>query len=620
MAIKYLTSPLNEEAITGLRTGDRVFISGKIFTARDAAHKRFMELLNHGVPLPFDVAGQIIYYVGLSPSKPGRIIGSGGPTTSYRMDPYTVPLLEIGLKGMIGKGPRSPEIKQALIKHKAIYFAAIGGVAALSAKVVRESKIIAFDDLGPEAVRELMVENFPIIVINDIYGGDYYEESVKEYSKKKILASSELSLTQEAKDPELNEKQGSEKTNLAQEALTLHRTMRGKMEIVSKLKVNNAYEYSLAYTPGVAEPCREIQRDPSKVFELTARGNVVAIVTDGTAVLGMGDIGPQAAMPVMEGKAVLFKVFAGVEAFPLCLQTKDVDKIVETVTALEPTFGGINLEHIAAPRCFEVERRLKATLSIPVFHDDQHGTAIVALAGLINALKVTGKQLTGVRVVTNGAGLAGIAIVKLLLNVGFQNVIMCDRQGAIYEGRPEGMNSAKEEIARLTNRDTVKGGLVEALAGADVFIGISAANTVTPAMVRVMAKDPVIMAMANPEPEIMPDLARKAGARVICTSRSDFPNQINNVLVFPGIFRGTLDVRASDINETMKIAAAHAIAGIISEQELNENYVIPQAFDLRVAPAVAAAVARAAMESGVACLQVNPAEVAENTRRRTALK
>ncbi len=406
--------------------------------------------------------------------------------------------------------------------------------------------------------------------------------------------------------------------DLRLEALELHRQHRGKIEINGKVPVNNAYDLSLAYTPGVAEPCKEIQQNPDASYEYTARGNLVAIVTDGTAVLGLGDIGPLAALPVMEGKAVLFKAFAGVDAFPVCLGTTDVDQIVAIVTALEPTFGGINLEDIAAPHCFEVERRLKATLSIPVFHDDQHGTAIVALAGLINALKLTEKPMASVKVVTNGAGAAGIAIIKLLLSVGFQNVIMCDRHGAIYEGRPEGMNSAKDEIARLTNRDLVKGGLVEALTGADIFIGISAANTVTPAMVRSMAKDAIIMAMANPVPEIMPDLAREAGARVICTGRSDFPNQVNNVLAFPGIFRGALDVRASDINEPMKVAAAHAIAGIIAEQELRKDYVIPQAFDPRVAPAVAAAVAQAAMNSGVARLQVDPVEVAANIKRRMA--
>ncbi|MBO8167572.1 MAG: NAD-dependent malic enzyme [Thermoanaerobacteraceae bacterium] len=399
------------------------------------------------------------------------------------------------------------------------------------------------------------------------------------------------------------------------EALKLHKEKQGKIEVNSKVPVNNSKDLSLAYTPGVAEPCKEIEKDVEKIYEYTNKGNLVAVVTDGTAVLGLGDIGAEAAMPVMEGKAVLFKAFAGVDAFPICLSTKDVDKIVETVKLLEPTFGGVNLEDIAAPNCFEIEQRLKKETNIPIFHDDQHGTAIVAMAGLVNALKIVGKRLEEIRVVTNGAGAAGIAIIKLLLSMGVRDVIMCDRRGIIYEGRPEGMNPAKEEIAKVTNREKRSGTLADALQDADVFIGVSGPNLVTKDMVRSMAKEPIIMAMANPVPEIMPDEAKEAGAKVVCTGRSDFPNQVNNVLAFPGIFRGALDTRATDINEEMKVAAAYAIAELISEDELSEDYVIPKAFDPRVAPAVAKAVAKAAIDSGVARIKVDPEQVAEHTRK-----
>jgi len=340
----------------------------------------------------------------------------------------------------------------------------------------------------------------------------------------------------------------------------------------------------------------------------------VAVVSDGTAVLGLGDIGPFAAMPVMEGKSILFKSFAGVDAFPICLNTKDVDKIVETVKLLEPTFGGVNLEDISAPNCFEIEERLKAELSIPVFHDDQHGTAIVTMAGLVNALKIVKKDLKEIKVVTSGAGAAGIAIINLLMSMGVQNVIMCDSKGAIYEGRTTGMNKYKDVIAKNTNREMVKGDLAEALQGADVFIGVSVANAVTPEMVKAMAKDAIIFAMANPIPEIMPDLAKEAGAAVVGTGRSDLPNQINNVSAFPGIFRGALDVKATGINEEMKVAAAYAIANLITDEELTAEYVIPKAFDPRVAPAVAAAVAKAAMDSGVARINVDPETVAQKVR------
>jgi malate dehydrogenase (oxaloacetate-decarboxylating) len=402
---------------------------------------------------------------------------------------------------------------------------------------------------------------------------------------------------------------------LREDALKLHGENRGKIEVINKVPLGEARDLSLAYTPGVAEPCKEICSDPTKVYEYTSKGNMVAVVTDGTAVLGLGNIGPRAALPVMEGKAVLFKAFAGVDAFPICLDTTNVDKIVEIVSLLEPGFGAINLEDIAAPACFEIEQRLKERISIPVFHDDQHGTAIVTLAALLNALKLVGKDLQEAVVVVNGAGAAGIAISKMYLRAGVKDLILCDRRGIIYQGRPEGMNPAKEELAQVTNRGQKRGSLADALAGADVLVGVSGPDLVTPDMVRAMKRDPVVFAMANPVPEIHPDQARKAGARVVGTGRSDFPNQINNVLAFPGVLRGALDVRATDINEEMKLAAATALAGLISREELAPDYIIPQAFDPRVAPAVAAAVAKAAQDSGVAGVMVDPQDIAAGTER-----
>ncbi len=400
-----------------------------------------------------------------------------------------------------------------------------------------------------------------------------------------------------------------------EESLELHRQNVGKLAVQSKVPVKNAHDLSLAYTPGVAEACKLIAEDKDLAYTYTNKGNFVAVVTDGTAVLGLGDIGPEAAMPVMEGKAILFKTFAGVDAFPICLDTKDVDKIVETVKLLQPTFGGINLEDISAPNCFEIEDRLKKEMNIPIFHDDQHGTAIVVMSGLVNALKIVSKKMNEIRVVTNGAGAAGVAIIKLLMSMGVKDVIMCDRTGAIYEGRSDGMNKSKEEIASLTNRRLLKGTLADALVNADVFIGVSSGNTVTTEMVKLMAEGAIIFAMANPTPEIMPELAKEAGAAVVGTGRSDMPNQVNNVLAFPGIFRGALDVKATTINEEMKIAAAYAIANLISAEELTPDYVIPAAFDPRVAPAVAAAVAKAAIDSKVARLIVNPEEIAEKVRK-----
>ena len=404
------------------------------------------------------------------------------------------------------------------------------------------------------------------------------------------------------------------KLTLREEALHMHRVHKGKLESKSKVKVLNAKDLSLAYSPGVAEPCKEIYDKPESVYEYTMKGNMVAVVSDGTAVLGLGNIGPQAALPVMEGKAVLFKSFAGVDAFPICLNTTDVEKIIETVKLLEPNFGGVNLEDIAAPNCFVIEERLKKETNIPIFHDDQHGTAIVTAAGLLNALKLVNKKISEIKVIANGAGAAGIAIIKLLHSFGVRDIIMCDTKGAIYEGRPEGMNAVKLEVAKFTNRDNQSGSLQDVIAGADVFIGVSAENALSSDMVKTMNRDPIIFAMANPNPEIQPDIAKAAGAAVVGTGRSDFPNQVNNVLAFPGIFRGALDVRATHINEKMKIAAVYAISELINDADLHEDYVIPAPFDPRVAPAVAAAVAKAAMETGVARLTVDPEEIKEKTR------
>ena len=385
-------------------------------------------------------------------------------------------------------------------------------------------------------------------------------------------------------------------------ALKQHEEWNGKIEVISRAKVSTPEELSVAYTPGVAEPCLEISKDVDLSYKYTRRGNMVAVVTDGTAVLGLGDIGPEAGMPVMEGKCVLFKEFGGVDAFPLCVRSKSVDEIVRTVELLAGSFGGVNLEDISAPRCFEIERQLKEKCDIPIFHDDQHGTAVVTAAALLNALKLTGKKLDEIKVVTSGAGAAGIAIIKLLISLGLKNVIMCDRTGAIYEGR-EGLNPEKVEMAKISNRNMEKGSLADVIKGADAFIGVSAPGTVTEEMVKSMAKDPILFPMANPVPEIMPELAKAAGAAVVGTGRSDFPNQINNVLAFPGIFRGALDVRAADINDEMKVAAAYAIAGLISEEELSAEYIIPNPFDKRVAESVAKAVADAAVKTGVARIQ-----------------
>ena len=387
--------------------------------------------------------------------------------------------------------------------------------------------------------------------------------------------------------------------DIREESLKLHYDLNGKIEVISRVPINSSEDLALAYTPGVAEPCLEVQKDIDKSYELTRRSNLVAVITDGTAVLGLGDIGPEAGMPVMEGKCALFKAFGDVDAFPLCVKSKDVDEIVNTVYLISGSFGGINLEDISAPRCFEIERKLKEKCDIPIFHDDQHGTAIIVAAGLLNALKITGKKIDEIKVVMNGAGAAGIAIAKHLMNMGVKHITMCDSKGIICKG-DEKLNAVKREMAEITNLEHKTGTLADAMAGADVFLGISAAGCVSEDMVRSMNRDAILFAMANPTPEIMPDLAKKAGAAVVGTGRSDFPNQINNVLAFPGIFRGALDCRASDINEEMKIAASYALASIIDESELNADYILPHAFDPRVGKAVAEAVKKAAIESGVA--------------------
>ncbi len=389
--------------------------------------------------------------------------------------------------------------------------------------------------------------------------------------------------------------------NYAEESLKKHYEWKGKVEMIVRAPLETKEDLSLAYTPGVAQPCLEIQKNVDLSYDLTRRSNLVAVVTDGTAVLGLGDIGPEAGMPVMEGKCALFKAFGDVDAIPLCIRSKEVDDIVNTVRLLAGSFGGVNLEDISAPRCFEIERKLKECCDIPIFHDDQHGTAVVCLAAMLNALKVVNKKIDEIRVVTSGAGAAGIAIIKLLISMGLKDVVMCDRKGAIYKGR-DGLNAEKEIIAEMTNQQMRKGSLEDVIKGADVFIGVSAPGCVTPAMVKSMAKDPILFPMANPTPEIMPDEAKAAGAAVVGTGRSDFPNQINNVLAFPGIFRGALDVRAKDINDEMKIAAAKAIAGFVTDDKLSADYIIPSALDKTVAQAVAKAVAKAARETGVARL------------------
>ena len=569
--MKKLIMPLTTEDILDLKAGEMVELRGVIYTGRDAAHKRFINAIENGEELPFNPEGQGIYYVGPTPSKPGEVIGSAGPTTSYRMDDLTVPLLERGLKVMIGKGKRSEKVVEGMKKYKAVYLAAIGGAGAYISDSIKECEVIAYDDLGAEAVRKLRVENLKLTVAIDSEGNNIYEEGRKKFMKKDFSALS----------------------------LELHEKNRGKVQMSSKISVKNSDDLSTAYTPGVAAPCVKIHENPDDVYKYTLKGNMVAIVSDGSAVLGLGDIGASAGIPVMEGKAILFKEFAGVEAFPICLDTNDVDDIVRTVKNIAPVFGGINLEDISAPRCFEIERRLKEELDIPVFHDDQHGTAIVVSAAIINATKlIEGKNIEDLEVVINGAGSAGIAIAKMLLNMNVKNVILCDRFGAITEDY-EGINEAQVEMARVTNKNKEKGLLKDVIKGKDVFVGVSRPGMLTKEMVKTMGDKPVIMAMANPTPEIMPDEAKEGGAFIVGTGRSDFPNQINNVLAFPGIFRGALDVRATDINEEMKVAAAYAIANSVSDSELSTENILPMAFDKNVAKNVAEAVKNAAIESGV---------------------
>ena len=403
-------------------------------------------------------------------------------------------------------------------------------------------------------------------------------------------------------------------SNVDLDALALHKEKHGKLEVSSKVPLGSAKDLTLAYTPGVAAPCLEIEKDNDKIYDYTSKGNMVAVVTNGTAVLGLGNIGAGAGLPVMEGKSILFKGFAGVDAIPICLDSQNVDDIVKTIRMMAPSFGGINLEDIKAPECFDIENALKDTVDIPVFHDDQHGTAIVVASALINALKLVGKEFGTVKIVVNGAGAAGMAITRLLQRMGAKDIILCDSRGAIYDGRPQGMNPYKDDIAAITNGEHEQGQLGDVIRGADVFVGVSKAGLLTEDMVRSMNHDAIILAMANPTPEIMPDLAKRAGARVVCTGRSDFPNQVNNLLAFPGIFRGALDVRATDINEDMKVAAAYAIASLVTEEDLSEDHVITDPFDTRVAPKVASAVAKAAIETGVAQRKdITPKQVSQHT-------
>jgi len=480
------------------------------------------------------------------------------------------------------------------------------------------AELVAEEDLGPDHIVPKVLDfRVPPAIAEAVAGvavktgeARIRVEPFQETAKlQEFLYEGHFSVSSrpEHKDGELS---------LAKEAVELHKRFQGVLEVRSKLHTIDPYLFNaFCLPPGSAEPSRQIREDVTRVYDYTAKGNLVAVVSDGSAVLGFGNIGARAALPVMEGKSILFNTFAGVEAFPICLSTQDTDEIVEIVQNIAPSFGGLNLEDISAPRCFEIEQRLREKLDIPVFHDDQHGTAVVVLAGLINALKISGKALADISVVINGAGAAGIAVAKMLLSAGVGNVIICDSSGAIYKGRKSNMNWAKEEMSRFTNRDRLKGTLGEVIKGADVFIGVSAANVVSPQMVQSMAEDPVIFAMANPVPEIMPDIAKEAGAKVVATGRSDFANQINNCLAFPGIFRGALDVRASEINEPMKIAAAYAMSALVADKEIREDYIIPSAMDLRVSMKVAAAVARAAIDSGVARVEVKPEDIEERTRR-----
>jgi malate dehydrogenase (oxaloacetate-decarboxylating) len=406
--------------------------------------------------------------------------------------------------------------------------------------------------------------------------------------------------------------------NIYEESLEMHRQKVGKIDITTRVEVKNEHDLSLAYTPGVAEPCRQIAKNPLLLDVYTSRGNMIAVVTDGSAVLGLGNIGARAGLPVMEGKCVLFKVFGGVNAFPICLDTQEPDEIVHTVKLLEPSFAGINLEDISAPNCFEIERRLKKETNMVIFHDDQHGTAIVVLAGLINACKLAGKKLENQKVIINGLGAAGNSITLMLLKVGIRDIITVDSRGAVYKGRKEGMNWSKDEIALVTNSDGLRGELGDVIVGRDVFIGVSSAGALTSAMIRKMAKDPIIFAMANPEPEVLPDVATEAGAFIVATGRSDYPNQVNNVLAFPGVFRGALDITATAINDEMKIAAAHAIASLVKDDELLKSYIIPKPFDPRVGPAVASAVARAAIETEVARAEISPEEIAKRAKEMSS--
>ena len=584
--MKRITLPIDNKTVESLECGEMISLSGIIYTARDAAHQRLINCINNNEELPFDLQGQAIYYVGPTPNKEGEVIGSAGPTTSYRMDDLTEPLLDRGIKLMIGKGKRNQVVIDSMKKNTCAYLAAIGGAGAYISNSIKKSEVIAYNELGAEAIRRLEVENLQVIVAIDCRGNNIYEIGSLACANSNYVTEMKRGLSNMTKD-------------YSKLALEMHEQNNGKITVQSKVKVENKDDLSIAYTPGVAAPCVEISKDEDLVYKYTSKGNMVAVVSDGTAVLGLGDIGASASIPVMEGKAILFKDFADVDAFPICLKTKEVDEIVNTVKLLEPVFGGINLEDISAPRCFEIENKLKEELNIPVFHDDQHGTAIVVAAAIINSLKLIDKKIEELEVVLNGPGAAGIAITKILLSMGVKNVVLCGLNGALEESM-EDLNWAQKEMLEVTNIHNEKGLLADVIKNKDVFIGVSGPNCVTKEMVASMADKAIILAMANPTPEIMPDLAKEAGAYIVGTGRSDFPNQVNNVLAFPGIFRGALDVRAKEINEEMKIAAAHAIANSIKEEDLNTENILPKAFDRSVAINVAEAVKEAARRTNVA--------------------
>ncbi|MGP1587256.1 MAG: FumA C-terminus/TtdB family hydratase beta subunit [Treponemataceae bacterium] len=577
MIIKY---PEEKYKLKELRAGDIVEFEGVIFTARDAAHMRIKKNLENGILPPIDFADSFIFYAGPTPAKPGEIIGSIGPTTSSRMDGFCSIMKELKVTGTIGKGARSKQCSEFYKKNKILYFITTGGCGALLSKSVIKNEEIAFEDLGTESIKRLEVKNFKMICAIDYLGNDIFEtgcSSVIDDDNGKIF-------------------------DIKQESLKLHEINRGKLEMHSKVSVKNTKELSLAYTPGVAQPCLEIVKDPENSYKYTNRANTVAVITDGSAVLGLGNIGALAGMPVMEGKAILFKEFAGIDSIPICLDTQDTEQIIKTVKYLSLSFGGINLEDICSPHCVTIERRLIEELDIPVFHDDQHGTAIVVGAALLNYLRLTKKNIQDLTIVLSGTGAAGSSIACTLKKLGVGNLYAFNKDGVVESSKYDSYDFLIKELLKKKIIDDKKennGTLASLLENADVFIGVSAQNILTPQMIRTMNQNSCVFALANPNPEISYEKAKEGGAYVVGTGRSDYPNQINNVLAFPGIFRGALDCRASKINEEMKLAASYAIANLIDDENLNPDYIIPSAFDKRVVQAVSQAVMQAALKSGV---------------------